>query len=655
MGLDTHRVSNKVSKITSRHLVPLDRAFPAHAKVRFHALPAGHRTEKFTALGSLRLQAKAWTDCPTDWRAPFLPASTGAWATYPKLEDLFTYNGSGVMPGRTWIIAPDSESLERRWQRLINAPASEKEVLFHPHLRRKGPGDKHSKRVVHNGLPGYEARPTPVSDEHGACAPPVLYGFRSFDRQWIIPDNRVVNQPNPELWRVRSNRQIFMTAPSDRSPTNGPALTMTAVIPDLHHYNGRGGRVFPLWSDADASSPNLPPKLLPFLAQRLDKAVSAEDVIAYVAAVAAHPAFTARFHDDLATPGLRLPITADADVFFEATALGRAVIWLHTFGERMADPEQGRPAQPPRLAAKKRPSIPRDGAISRISDAMPNSIDYDEHTQRLLIGTGYVENVPPAVWCYEVSGKRVLLHWFSYRKRDRTRPIIGALLRGSKTDPQRPLPTDPLTTDSVRRRPTTLSHLIEDVTCEDGLRLLPRPTARSKALPDDQLVPEEGVLHTGLLMVARVLLPLSPSSLLHLSDRAVARGRSWSPSKHGGCPGRWNDDRRATRTRSLVDATRVVGRVRREAGDVAFDLVDQIEGRRRVVNMPAGQGVSDDHARSVDAQMKLLPAAYTASAMFHGRPFTFTHSREPGTVDDEMYACARGEAAKCKVEVLTTP
>ena len=33
MGLVTHRVSNKVSKITSRHLVPLDRVFPAHALV----------------------------------------------------------------------------------------------------------------------------------------------------------------------------------------------------------------------------------------------------------------------------------------------------------------------------------------------------------------------------------------------------------------------------------------------------------------------------------------------------------------------------------------------------------------------------------------------------------------------------------------------
>lgn len=29
------------------------------------------------------------------------------------------------------------------------------------------------------------------------------------------------------------------------------------------------------------------------------------------------------------------------------------------------------------------------------------------------------------MWAYEVSGKRVLWHWFSYRRRDRSRPIIG--------------------------------------------------------------------------------------------------------------------------------------------------------------------------------------------------------------------------------------
>lgn len=34
-------------------------------------------------------------------------------------------------------------------------------------------------------------------------------------------------------------------------------------------------------------------------------------------------------------------------------------------------------------------------------------------------------NVPEAVWEYEVSGKLVLVHWFSYRKKDRARTTIG--------------------------------------------------------------------------------------------------------------------------------------------------------------------------------------------------------------------------------------
>ncbi len=225
---------------------------------------------------------------------------------------------------------------------------------------------------------------------------------------------------------MHSDRQVYLTAMSRTSPSSGPALTITGLNPDLDHYKGSfGGRVFPLWRDAGASSANLPPKLLPCLAQRLGCAVSAEDFLAYVAATAAHPAFTARFQDDLSTPGLRLPLTADAATFTAAVALGRTVIWLHTFGERLADPDHGRPAQPPRLPEAKRPRVPAAGAIPQTPEAMPDALSYDAGKQRLSIGSGYVENVPPAVWHYEVSGKQVLLQWFSYRKRDRERPIIG--------------------------------------------------------------------------------------------------------------------------------------------------------------------------------------------------------------------------------------
>lgn len=49
-----------------------------------------------------------------------------------------------------------------------------------------------------------------------------------------------------------------------------------------------------------------------------------------------------------------------------------------------------------------------------------------------MVGDGYIENVPLAVWNYEVSGKRVLTQWFSYRKKNRERPIIGDRRQPSK-------------------------------------------------------------------------------------------------------------------------------------------------------------------------------------------------------------------------------
>jgi hypothetical protein len=395
------------------------------ASVRFRALPTGKREIKFEVLKSIHLNDTEWTDCPTDWRAPFLPVSHGAWSTFPALENLFVYNGSGVQSKRTWVVAPDVGSLVERWNTLISAPENEKETLFHATLRDGKPADRHIRSVVKESIQGHEPNLTRIIDEKNECHEPVLYGFRSFNRQWIIPDTRVITQPNTELWNSLSSRQIFMTAPGDISPSGGPSMTFTAQAPDLHHYAGRGGRVFPLWRDDKADKPNLPPSLLPYLSETYALGATAEDLMAYIAAVAAHPAYTAKFQDDLSTPGLRIPLTADPKLFREAAELGRRVLWLHTFGERMIDPKHGRPAGPPRLPAASMPTIPKAGAISSEPDEMPDSINYDAGKHRLLVGHGFIENVPLTVWQYEVSGKQVLLQWFSYRKRHRERPIIG--------------------------------------------------------------------------------------------------------------------------------------------------------------------------------------------------------------------------------------
>ena len=124
-------------------------------------------------------------------------------------------------------------------------------------------------------------------------------------------------------------------------------------------------------------------------------------------------------------PGLRVPITAVASLFTEAVEIGRQVIWLHCFGERFADLDAERPGSPPRLRETERPIIPAEGAIPAGPDRFPDHVEYDADARRLKVGDGFIDNVPPEVWAYEVSGKRVLLQWFSYRRRDRSRPVIG--------------------------------------------------------------------------------------------------------------------------------------------------------------------------------------------------------------------------------------
>ena len=124
------------------------------ATVRYRAVTPGNRLDKFAELASVQLDDAGWTDCSSQWRAPFLPERTGAWADYPALEELFTYNGSGVMPGRTWVIAPDVVSLEQRWNALQRAKPEDKERLFHPHLRNGVAGDRSAYRAFNRGLAG---------------------------------------------------------------------------------------------------------------------------------------------------------------------------------------------------------------------------------------------------------------------------------------------------------------------------------------------------------------------------------------------------------------------------------------------------------------------------------------------------------------------
>jgi hypothetical protein len=417
-----------------------DRSQPA--RVRFTSVPKGRREVKFEALSRLNLDGGEWADGPTGWREPLLPKHADTWASFVQLSELFHWFSPGVKTHRTWVISPDIQSLKGRWETLQSETEPERKArLFHPDDGR----NLDSEVKVHLGP--HETRSITVANDKGPLVPPIRYAFRSFDRQWIVPDHRLLSRARSKLWERHFERQVYLTAIERAAPTSGPAITFTNLIPDNDHYKGSfGGRVYPLWLDR-TGTPNIKPALLAHLAEVYARPISAEDVMAYLAAVMAHPAFTARFASDLVRPGLRLPLTADAALFDEAVALGREVVWLHCYGERFADPQANRPKGPPRLPKEQAPRIPAGGGVPPAPEPLPDTMDYDAATRRLRIGKGFVENVSPEMWAYEVSGKQVLWHWFRYRRRDRSRPIIG--------DRRPPSPLDRLQPDGWLAEYTT--------------------------------------------------------------------------------------------------------------------------------------------------------------------------------------------------------
>ena len=312
-----------------------DRSTPAQVR---YASYRGTRADKLATLTDLAAGKATLdtTEASTDWHAPLIPTSGGAdWASYPKLMDLFPLQQPGMMINRTWPVAPDRDTLQRRWESFVASNVSRRTC---PLLRHAEHGADESRRRC----PGFG---TLADLKAGAPHEPIVrFGMRSFDRQWIFSDPRLIALERPALWASLSSKQVFLTTMTTTSLGRGPAATLATAVPDKHHFRGSyGGKdVVPLYRDA-AGTPNADPKLLTQLTARHRAAdpqaadVTVERLFAYTFGVLAGTDYTSRFHEALQTPGPRIPLTADPELFERMVGHGTNLIWLQTFGERFGN------------------------------------------------------------------------------------------------------------------------------------------------------------------------------------------------------------------------------------------------------------------------------------------------------------------------------
>ena len=457
------------------------------AKVHYTRV-TGSRVEKLAHLDGVRsLDDCQWRTCFSGWQDLMLPHQAGGYFDYPALTTLFPWQHSGVQAKRTWPVGHDAATLKRRWKRLLSVARDRADYFVETRDRKV---DKRVGRLLASGTL------TPLAELLDDEPSPAVvdYAYRSFDRQKLLLDNRLADFVRASLWASDSPHQVFMTSLISGRLGSGPAATVSAAVPDLHHFRGSfGGKdTIPLFRDAAAQQPNVNDAALDVLSRQMGTGVSAADLFAYCYCLLSAPSYTFWFSDDLDVPGPRVPVTKDPDLWQRAVTLGQRLVWLHTFGERMTPQGETRGAVVPGQATNA-DAVPGDAA------GYPSDYAYDPGKQELRVGAGLFTGVSPAVWNYSVSGLQVVKSWLDYRMK------AGAGKASSPLDKIRPERWDSslellrllrLLEATLELGPQ-LDGLLDDVIAGPliGKTDLPDPTAaETKAPAGDDPDPDQGLL-----------------------------------------------------------------------------------------------------------------------------------------------------------------
>lgn len=301
----------------------------------------------------------------------------------PKLDELMPWGVPPLRLGRAWVMAPDAGSLKARWDALVRVEGVERDGLFECTRAR-------TPRSAVAQLPGQTSGTGRFVREDGRCPAPVRVLHGAFDEQWLIPDHRLIDSARPELWRVADERQVFVVEQGWVADASGPAVVLSALLPDGRSPAGRPGRIRPLYRRPGGVEPNLAPGLLSALGSRYGREVDADDVVAWIVAAA-----------ESSAAGCVVPLPADPHVWLSGVELGRRMMEVQLRGARGGER--------PRLPGGRRPYV--RAAVP----ARPDAIAYDAEEEVLSLGTGRISPVPADAWDFEVGGVRVLELWFERR------------------------------------------------------------------------------------------------------------------------------------------------------------------------------------------------------------------------------------------------
>jgi hypothetical protein len=229
--------------------------------------------------------------------------------------------------------------------------------------------------------------------------------YRPLDLRCFYNDAALLNRPGPDLQRIWGLNNVGIYALPGGTGA-GPAVWCHGLLPDYHAFRGSyGGYAFPLHDRRPAvNDTNVARPLIDGLCAAYGTAVEPEQVFHAMLCLLSARTYTLRFAEDLEDVFPHLPFPADHAVFERAASVGARIRKIETF-------DTGTPAA----------ALADSGFVRLIVASNPGaslSASPPEGSRLTLCadGSGVVENLPPRLWAFEVSGYAVLARWLEARR-----------------------------------------------------------------------------------------------------------------------------------------------------------------------------------------------------------------------------------------------
>ena len=241
----------------------------------------------------------------------------------------------------------------------------------------------------------------------------LLYAYRPFDNRWVYYNHKIIERGDSRkelMGHLLKGNNIALLSCRQQVEPGFYHIFCSEILTEhctVSLKSREATYVFPLYTYPNTENdqtnlfieknPNLSPKFLETIKEKLGKIPTPEKIFYYAYAIFHSPTYRTRYAEFLKIDFPRLPLTSNQKLFHELAIKGEELVNLHL------------------MKSDKLNNLIT--TYQTIGNNQVTEVTYNSELQRVYINKqSYFTDIPPHIWEFKIGGYQVLDKWLKDRK-----------------------------------------------------------------------------------------------------------------------------------------------------------------------------------------------------------------------------------------------